>query len=91
MRYNKLTSINISRRGQYEALKSVPVGYGPKASIDKALENLSNAVLNQTTTDDRFENLNYPRFLYKLGATGRWKKLIRKNGGKVKDLGRKLS
>lgn len=84
-------SVGVGGGEAFDALKSVPVGYGPKASIDKALNNLSNAVLNQTTTDDRFENLNYPRFLYKLGATGRWKKLIRKNGGKVKDLGRKLS
>lgn len=84
-------SVGVGGGEAFDALKSVPVGYGPKASIDKALENLSNAVLNQTTTDDRFENLNYPRFLYKMGATGRWKKLIRKNGGKVKDLGRKLS
>ncbi len=71
----------------FDALKSVPVGYGPKASIDKALENMANAMLNNTSIDDCFTNLNYPRFLYKLGATGRWKKLIRANGKKVKDLG----
>lgn len=71
----------------FDALKSVPVGYGPKNSIDKALENLAKAILNNTSIDDCFTNLNYPRFLYKLGATSRWKKLIRKNGKKVKDLG----
>ncbi len=79
-------SVGVGGGEAFDALKTVPVGHGPKATIDKALKNLSDAMLNLTSTDDRLQNLDYPRFLYKLGATGRWKKLIRKNGKKVKDL-----
>ena len=75
----------------FDAIKSIPVGFGPKASIDKALCTLAEAIVNKTATDSKYVNLNYPRFLYKLGATGRWHKEIRQNGGKVKDLGRQLT
>ena len=75
----------------FDALKSVPVGYGPKTSIDKALGTIAQAIATKSTTSSKFVNLDYPRFLYKIGATGRWHKLIRKNGGKVKDLGRQLT
>lgn len=74
----------------FESLKNIPVGYGPKASIDKALCTLTQAIVNKTATDTKLLNLNYPRFLYKLGATTRWHKEIRQNGGKVKDLGKRL-
>ena len=75
----------------FSCLKSIPVGYGPKASIDNALRKLSNAVATLSKIDNQFVNLNYPRFLYQLGAQGRWKREIKENGFKVKDLDRKLN
>ncbi len=83
-------SVGIGGGEAFECLKNIPVGYGPKASIGKALCTLSQAIVDNAETDSKFVNLNYPRFLYKIGATGRWKKEIRQNGGKVKDLDRKL-
>lgn len=83
--------IGVGAGEAFDALKSMPVGYGPKASIDKALCTMADAIISGTTTDSKFLNLNYPRFLYKMGATSHWHKLIRQNGGKVKDLGKQLN
>lgn len=82
-------SVGIGGGEAFSALKNIPVGYGPKASIDKALLKLSDAMLSLSAIDNQFVNLNYPRFLYKLGATGRWKREIKQNGSKVKDLGKR--
>lgn len=84
-------SVGIGGGEAFSALKNVPVGCGPKASIDKALQNLADTMINDTSTPDSFVNLNYPRFLYKFGATSRWKKEIKQNGGKIKDLDKKPS
>ena len=75
----------------FDAIKNIPVGYGPKATIDKALCTMADAIVNRKTTDNRFVSLNYPRFLYKMGATSLWHKEIRQNGGNVKDLARQIT
>ena len=84
-------SVGVGGGEAFGALQNIPVGCGPKTSIDSALSDLATAMQNGNAVENKFVNLNYPRFLYKLGATGRWKKGIRQNGGKVKDLDKKLT
>ena len=65
-------------------------GQGPRAPIDRALEELSEKILRKQTDEKRYVNIGFPRFVYKLGAQLGWRMEIKANGGKAKDLNRKL-
>lgn len=59
---------------------------GPKAPINKTLQNMSKSILQSKTQDNQFVTVAFPRFLYKMAAQIGWRRLIRVNGGKIKDL-----
>ncbi len=62
-------------------------GHGPKAPIDKALADLSDIILKEEVQENNYVSVAYPRFLYKMGAQIGWRRMIKANGGKSKDLG----
>ena len=66
-------------------------GQGPRAPIDRALGNLAEKILQRQTDEKRYANIGFPRFIYKLGAQLGWRIEIKSNGGKVKDLRKKLA
>lgn len=66
-------------------------GKGPKAPIEKSMEELANAILKKKTRDNEYVSVAMPRFLYQMGAQMGWRQQIRANGGKVRDLRRKGS
>lgn len=66
-------------------------GQGPRAPIDRALENLSEKILRRQADEKRYVNIGFPRFVYKLGAQLGWRMEIKANGGKAKDLNRRLN
>ena len=65
-------------------------GQGPRAPIDHALEDLAEKILRRQTDEKRYANIGFPRFVYKLGAQLGWRMEIKANGGKTKDLNRRL-
>jgi len=72
-------------------LKSIPLGKGPKKNLGKSLSALSGAISEKASKDNHYITLNIPMFVYKLLAGGSWKKLIKANGGKVKDLDKRIT
>lgn len=62
-------------------------GHGPWAPIIRTFSALSGTILQLGVTDNRYISVAFPRFLYKLAAQSGWRQLIRKNGGKARDLG----
>lgn len=64
-------------------------GHGPKAAIDKAVAKLSDIIIKGEIQKNNYVSLAFPRFLYKIVGQMRWRKLIKANGGKAKDLGKK--
>lgn len=66
-------------------------GQGPRAPIDHALEDLAEKILRKQADEKRYANIGFPRFVYKLGAQLGWRMEIKANGGKVKDLSKKLA
>ena len=66
-------------------------GQGPRAPIDRALEELAGKILHKQTDEKRYANIGFPRFVYKLGAQLGWCMEIKANGGKVKDLNKRLT
>ena len=65
-------------------------GHGPRAPIDRALEDLTEKILQRQTDEKRYANIGFPRFVYKLGAQLGWRMEIKSNGGKIKDLNKRL-
>jgi len=81
--------IGLGGGGGLLQMKNVPLGKGPKTALGKSLSVLSEAVLNKETKDTHYISINLPRFVYTFLANSGWNKLIKENGGKVKDLKRR--
>lgn len=80
--------VGIGGGGGLAMMPNLEPGQGPKAPIDKALENLADTILNREVQENNYVSVAFPRFLYKMGAQIGWRKMIKANGGKVKDLGK---
>ncbi|NLM44601.1 MAG: NAD(P)H-dependent oxidoreductase [Clostridiales bacterium] len=78
--------VGIGAGGMLPMIKNVPLGHGPKKSLGKAFRELANNILNGTSQDNIFISPNFPRILYKLAAEMGWRKSIKANGLKRKDL-----
>ncbi|MFU7516038.1 hypothetical protein [Clostridium sp. HCS.1] len=68
------------------SVKSVPAEHGPKKNLGKALNIISNNILNKISDNNLFITANFPRFAYKFAAEMGWKKSIKANKLRVKDL-----
>ena len=64
-------------------------GQGPKAPIEYVLKELSDKILQKETLENIYVSVAFPRFLYKMGAQMGWRQMIKANGGKSKDLGKR--
>lgn len=62
---------------------------GPKVPINKELERFAAQILRCGTQGNRYVSVAFPRFLYRMGAQMGWRQMIKANGGKAKDLGRR--
>ena len=80
--------IGVGGGGALAMMPKVEPGHGPKAPIDKALAELSDAILKKEVRENQYVSIGLPRFLYKTAAQLNWRKKIRANGGKAKDLGK---
>lgn len=65
-------------------------GKGPKAPIHKALDALADQILKGGTKENVYVSVAFPRVLYKLAAQMGWRQMIKSNGGKAQDLGKRL-
>jgi multimeric flavodoxin WrbA len=78
--------LGIGGGGMMVMIENVPMGHGPKKSLGKAFRELANNILNGTSQENIFISPNFPRILYKLAAEMEWRKAIKANGLKRKDL-----
>ena len=76
--------------GALRGLKKIPLGKGPKKSLGKALEVLVNAIGKAHPAENIYTSISFPRFLYKGMAELHWKRRLKANGGKVKDLNKQI-
>ena len=67
-----------------------PMGYGPKKNLGDELRLISDSILGGSDTGVRFAHVNFPAFMYKLGAQSGWVQAAKANGLKRKDLSRRL-
>ena len=72
------------------AMKGVPLGKGPKASLGRAFRTLADAASAHATAENLYISVNLPRFLYRAMAEMSWRREIKASGGKRRDLERRL-
>ena len=70
-------------------MPQMPQGKGPRAPFDSALEKLSETAVSRGVTENIYVSIGFPRSLYRLGGQTGWRKMIKANGLKKRDLGRK--
>ncbi len=76
--------------GMLPGVKNVPIGHGPLKNLGNAMKQMAQQVLQREAGDDILVKPNFPRFLYRRIADWGWTQQIKKNGGRTRDLGRKL-
>jgi len=79
--------IGVGGGGAVEMLPTIEQGKGPRAPIDAALQKFAEAVIGQTSAPNNYVSIGFPRCLYRFAAQNGWRRNIKKNGGKTKDLG----
>lgn len=62
---------------------------GPRAPVYKALRALAGTLIRREEQDNEYVSVAFPGFLYKIAAQAGWRQMIRANGGKIKDLGKR--
>ena len=81
--------IGVGGGGGLAQMPKVQGGHGPRAPIEKALQAMAVSILQQKTQENRYVSVAFPRFLYRMAAQTGWRRWIKVNGGKAKDLGKK--
>lgn len=81
--------IGVGGGGGLAQMPKVQGGHGPRAPIEKALQAMAVGILQQETQENQYVSVAFPRFLYRMAAQMGWRRLIKANGGKAKDLGKK--
>lgn len=76
--------------GALIATKSIPLGKGPKRSLEAALLLMKNTIINSGQADNIYASVSLPKFAYKAAAEIGWGQMMKANGGKYKDLNRRL-
>lgn len=81
--------VGIGAGGMISALRNVPAGYGPRKNIDNALKQLACNILESASAENIFISPNFLRIAYKFAAESSFRKSIKANGLKVRDLHRR--
>lgn len=82
--------IGVGGGGALSQIPDVKGGHGPKAPIYKALQALADTIFHEKTQENHYVSIAFPRFLYKMAAEAGWRQMIKRNGGKRSDLGKRI-
>ena len=81
--------IGIGGGGALAQMPHVKNGHGPKAPVAKALRALADSILQNEAQKNHYVSIAFPRFLYKLAAQMGWQQMVKQNGGRARDLGKR--
>lgn len=76
--------------GALSFVKSVPNGKGPKKQLGEALKNMADNIENNSESENIYISIGLSYLAYKFGAEFGWRKLIKLNGKKPRDIYTKL-
>lgn len=80
--------LGVGGGGAVSMILTTDVAKGPKGSVDVALKELADNIIDGNSGENKYVSVDMPRFLYKAAAQLGWRKAIKLNGGKTKDLSR---
>ncbi|MDE7324641.1 MAG: NAD(P)H-dependent oxidoreductase [Lachnospiraceae bacterium] len=80
--------IGVGGGGALQQMPTIENGHGPKAPVEKALFAMADTICQHRIQENSYVSVAFPRFLYKMAAQMGWRKMVKANGGKVKDLGK---
>lgn len=77
--------------GGLSLMPNMEIGKGPVTTLGMKLGSMCEAMNKDEAWENEYICMDFPRFLYMMGAHMGWTKLIKANGLKKKDLGRKIA
>jgi len=77
--------------GGMAQMKHIPLGKGPKRALGKAYTVFAETIASQSSGENIYASITIPRFLYKYIVERGWRKRLKANGGRAKDINRKVS
>ena len=83
-------SLGIGGGGAIAVSAKYSAKHGPRANIYKAMRDFAERIVKKEGEATRYATVAFPRFVYKLCAQHSWRTMIKKNGGKAKDLSKRL-
>lgn len=95
------SGVGVGGGGALAQMPKTKSGHGPREPVEKALKVLANAICArqtpenqqtqeiQRTQENQYVSVAFPRFLYKLAAQTGWRQMMKANGGKARDLGKR--
>lgn len=75
--------------GGLAMMEAVPMGFGLKRSLGKALSAMADSIIDGAAYGEHYTSLNCPEFLYRISAQISWTQLAKANGLKKRDLARR--
>lgn len=89
------SGVGVGGGGALAQMPKTKSGHGPREPVEKALKALADTICaretlqNQQTQENQYVSVAFPRFLYKLAAQTGWRQMMKANGGKARDLGKR--
>lgn len=83
------SGVGVGGGGALAQMPKTKSGHGPREPVEKALKVLTDAICAGQTRENQYVSVAFPRFLYKLAAQTGWRQMMKANGGKTRDLGKR--
>ncbi len=82
--------VGVGGTGAFGSLGGIPPFKGPMVSVDTPLLMLREYAAKGTVIGDTFTTIQFPRIAYRFAGQSAWRKAVKANGLKPKDLGRQI-
>lgn len=83
-------SLGIGGGGAIAVSGNMSAKAGLRANIFKAMKKFADRIVKKEGEVNKYATVAFPRFIYKIAAQNSWRKMIKANGGKTKDLSKRL-
>lgn len=82
--------LGVGGTGAFDMMKNIPVFKGPMITVDTSLLILLENAVKGENNQDIFTTIKFPRIAYLFAGQGMWRKTVKANGLKTKDLSRRI-
>lgn len=83
-------SLGIGGGGAIAVSEKFRASSGPRMAIYKAMKGFASRIIKKEGEVNKYATVAFPRVIYKLCAQHSWRQMMKANGGRKKDLARRL-